>query len=138
MATTDPVTISWKHEGLLFEGRSANGRVDLVSALDGDAEGLRPMEMLALSLGSCTAMDVLSILRKMRQPIEAFRVEVSGEKADDHPRRYTSLEVVYYFKGELDAAKVRRAIDLSETRYCSVEATLRPAVPITSRYVIEP
>lgn len=138
MATTGPVTIDWKREGLLFEGRSANGRVDLVSSLDEGAEGLRPMEMLALSLGSCTAMDVLSILRKMRQPIEAFRVEVTGEKAEEHPRRYTSLEVVYYLKGELDEAKVRRAIDLSETRYCSVEATLRPAVPITSRYVIEP
>ena len=62
---------------------------------------------------------------------------MNGETAAEHPRRFMSLEVVYHLKGDLDEKKVRRAIELSETRYCSVEATLRPAVPITSRYVIE-
>ena len=95
------------------------------------------MELLATSLGACTAMDVASILVKMRQPLEAFSVEVSGERAEDHPKRFLSLEVVYHLKGDLDERKVERAISLSEERYCSVEATLRPAVPITSRYVIE-
>ena len=67
----------------------------------------------------------------------AFSVEVSGERAEDHPKRFLSLDVVYRLKGDLDERKVERAIALSEERYCSVEATLRPAVPITSRYVIE-
>ena len=62
---------------------------------------------------------------------------MSGERAEDHPKRFLSLEVVYHLKGDLDERKVERAISLSEERYCSVEATLRPAVPITSRYVIE-
>ena len=131
------VTVAWKGEGLLFEGRTENGRVDLVSALDAGAEGARPMELLAVALGGCTAMDVLSILKKMRQPVEGFSIEVGGERAEEHPKRYTSLDVVYRFKGDLDEAKVARAIELSETRYCSVEATLRPGVPITSRFEIE-
>ena len=131
------VTVTWKGDGLLFEGRTESGRVDLVSALDAGAEGARPMELLAVALGGCTAMDVLSILKKMRQPVEGFSIEVGGERAEEHPKRYTSLDVVYRFKGDLDEAKVARAIELSETRYCSVEATLRPGVPITSRFEIE-
>jgi putative redox protein len=133
----DPVTVTWKGEGLLFEARTANGRVDLVSALDTGAEGTRPMELLAVALGGCTAMDVLSILEKMRQPVEAFAVEVGGARAEEHPKRYTSLEVVYRFQGDLDEAKVARAIELSETRYCSVQATLRAGVDMTSRFEIE-
>ena len=134
---SEPVTVRWKHEGLLFEGVTPNGRADLASGLDPAGSGSRPMELLAMALGGCTAMDVLSILQKMRQPVEAFSVEVGGTRAEEHPKRYTSLEVVYRFKGDLDEAKVARAIELSETRYCSVEATLRPGVPITSRYEIE-
>jgi putative redox protein len=137
MARSEPVTLVWKNEGLLFEASTAHGSVDLASALDEPGNGVTPMELLATALGGCTAMDVASILIKMRQPLEAFRVEVSGERAEDHPKRFTSLEVVYQLKGDLDERKVERAIELSEERYCSVEATLRPALPITSRYVIE-
>lgn len=133
----DAVTVRWKGEGLLFEGETANGDVGLASGLDPEGSGARPMDLLAVALGGCTAMDVLSILKKMRQPVEAFSISVSGERAEEHPRRFTSLQVVYRFKGDLDETKVARAIELSETRYCSVEATLRPAVPITSRFEIE-
>ena len=136
MARSEPVTVSWKNEGLLFEAATAHGTVPLASGLDAPGHGATPMEVLAVALGGCTAMDVVSILVKMRQPVEAFRVEVSGERAEEHPKRFTSLEVVYYLTGDLDEKKVKRAIELSEERYCSVEATLRPALPITSRYVI--
>jgi putative redox protein len=137
MAASDPVVVSWKQEGLLFAGVTAHGRVDLASSLDEPGQGATPMELLRVALAGCTAMDVVSILQKMRQPLEEIRVEVRGEKAEEHPRRFVSLEVVYYLKGALDEQKVRRAVELSETRYCSVEATLLPAVPITSRVVIE-
>ncbi len=137
MARSNPVNVVWKQEGLLFEATTAHGSVDLASGLDEPGSGVTPMELLATSLGACTAMDVASILVKMRQPLEAFSVEVSGERSEDHPKRFLSLEVVYHLKGELDERKVKRAISLSEERYCSVEATLRPALPITSRYVIE-
>ena len=137
MPASDPVVVSWKREGLLFEGVTAHGRVDLASSLDEAGQGATPMELLRLALAGCTAMDVVSILQKMRQPLEEIRVEVRGEKAEEHPRRFVALEVVYYRTGDLDEQKVKRAVELSETRYCSVEATLQPAVPITSRVVIE-
>ena len=137
MATTQPVVLTWEGEGLRFAAESEHGTVHIASGLDEPGHGPTPMELLRIALGGCTGMDVASILAKMRQPLEAFRVEVTGERAEEHPKRFLSLEVVYYFKGDLDDAKVRRAIELSEQRYCSVEATLRPAVPITSRYVIE-
>ena len=137
MTASDPVVVRWKKQGLLFEGVTAHGRVDLASSLDAPGQGPTPMELLALSLGGCTAMDVISILQKMRQPLEELRVEVRGETAEEHPRRFLSLEIVYHFTGALDEKKVQRAVELSEARYCSVEATLRPAVPITSRVVIE-
>ena len=138
MARSQPVEVRWKHEGLLFGGVAPNGTIDAASALDEPGNGPTPMQLLALSLAACTAMDVLSILVKMRQPVEDFSVEVSGERAEDHPKRFLSVDVTYRLKGALDEKKVQRAIQLSETKYCSVEGTLRDAVPITSTYVIEP
>jgi putative redox protein len=137
MARSEPVQVTWKQEGLLFEAATPRGTIALASGLDEPGNGVTPMETLATALGACTAMDVASILIKMRQPLEGFSVEVSGERAEEHPKRFTSLEVVYRLKGDLDERKVERAIGLSEERYCSVEATLKPALPITSRFVIE-
>lgn len=137
MSSAGPVVVSWKGSGLLLEATTPNGRIDLASALDDPGQGSAPMQVLAVALGGCTAMDVLSILKKMRQPVEEFRVEVSGERVEEHPKRYTSLEVAYHVKGDVDEAKLARAIELSEARYCSVAATLRPGVALSSRYVIE-
>jgi putative redox protein len=137
MARSEPVLVSWKRKGLLLEGITPHGRVDLASALDEEGEGASPMELLAVALGGCAAMDVISILQKMRQPLEALEVEVSGEKADEHPKRYLSLEIVYRLRGDLDERRVKRAIELSEDKYCSVQATLRPSVRIHSRFVVE-
>jgi len=137
MATSQPVVVSWKKEGRLLEAVTAHGRLDMASGLDEPGQGATPMELLAVALAGCTSMDVISLLQKMRQPLEGLRVEVRGEKADTYPKRFVSLEVVYHLKGALDEKKVQRAIELSETKYCSVEATLRPAVSISSRYVLE-
>lgn len=137
MGRSEAVSVVWKREGLLFSATTPNGTVDLASGLDEPGSGVGPVETLAIALASCTGMDVVSILKKMRQPVEDLRVEVSGEQAEEHPRRFLSIEVVYYLKGDLDEAKVKRAIGLSANRYCPVQATLRPSVPITSRYVIE-
>jgi putative redox protein len=137
MTRSEPVLVSWKKRGLLLEGITPHGRVELASALDEECEGASPMELLAVALGGCTAMDVVSILQKMRQPLEDLQVEVSGEKADEHPRRYLSLEIVYRLRGDLDEHRVKRAIELSESKYCSVQATLRPGVRISSRFIIE-
>jgi putative redox protein len=137
MARSEPVQVTWKQEGLLFEASTPHGTFALASGLDEPGNGVTPMESLATALASCTAMDVASILKKMRQPLEALSVEVSGERAEEHPKRFLDFEVVYRLKGDLDETKVARAISLSEERYCSVAATLKPGVPITSRFVIE-
>ena len=137
MARSKPVNVVVEGRGTPVRGHDRARPHRAASALDEPGNGVTPMELLATSLGACTAMDVASILVKMRQPLEAFSVEVSGERAEEHPKRFLSLEVVYHLKGDLDERKVERAISLSEERYCSVEATLRPAVPITSSYVIE-
>jgi putative redox protein len=95
------------------------------------------MELLLIAVGGCTGMDVISILRKMRQPVEDLRIEVRGERAQEHPRQYTSIELVYHVKGAVDEQRLARAIELSESRYCSVEATLLDAPTIGSRFVVE-
>jgi len=137
MATSGPFVVSWKEQGLLFEGVTPHGRVDMASGLDEPGSGATPMELLAVALAGCTGMDVVSILQKMRQPLEGLRVEVCGEKAEEHPQQFVSLEVVYFVAGAVDEEKVARAIELSEVKYCSVAATLRPGVAITSRFVLE-
>jgi putative redox protein len=131
------VEVRWRKDGLRFEGKTAHGAIDLAASSDEQGSGATPMEALLVALGGCTGMDVASILVKMRQPLAEFWLEVNGQTAAEHPKRFTAIEVVYHLKGDLDETKLRRAIELSETKYCSVEATLRPALPITSRYVIE-
>ena len=120
------VTVRWQGDGLRFEGTAGSGAVSFGSGADPEGGGVTPMETVLLALGACTGMDVVSILTKMRQPVEEFGVEVRGEKREEHPRVYTAVEVVYRLRGDLDEAKVRRAIGLSETRYCPVEAMLGP------------
>ncbi len=97
-----------------------------------------PMELLLLALGSCTATDVVDILKKKRQRLESLEVEVSGERANEPPAVWVKLEIVYRLKGHLDEKAVRAAIQLSEDKYCSVAAMLRKTAPIAFRYEIEP
>jgi putative redox protein len=134
---TRSVEVRWTGEGLRCEGITEHGSID-ISGGGADADfGPTPMLLLLLAAGACTAMDVVDVLRKMRQPLEALSVEVVGEKAEEFPQEYKSIEIVYHVKGDVSEAKLQRAIELSETRYCSVEATLRAGVPIGSRYVME-
>lgn len=97
-----------------------------------------PMEMLLAALGGCTASDVVTILRKKRQKLESLEVVVSGERAADPPRVWTKLEIVYRLRGALDEKAVRDAIELSESKYCSVAAMLRKTAEIRFRHEILP
>ncbi len=109
-------------------------------ALDTDKErssAPSPVELLLVALGSCTATDVASILAKKRQQVTSYVVEVSGTRRDEHPRSYTSMKVHHILTGKSISAKaVAHAIELSETKYCSVAATLRPAVEIQTTFEI--
>jgi len=96
------------------------------------------MEILLAALGSCTATDLVIILAKKRQKLESLEVEVSGERAEEPPRVWTKLEIVYRLRGQLDEKAVRDTIELSENKYCSVAAMLKKTAPITFRYEILP
>lgn len=92
----------------------------------GKGSGPSPMELVLHGLAGCTAMDVVSILRKMRQTWNDFRIYVQAERAEEHPRVYTQIRLAYVIQGdELDPDRVRKAITLSQERYCSVSAMLR-------------
>lgn len=95
------------------------------------------MELLLVALGACTATDIISILAKKRQKLEALEVEVSGERAAEPPRVWTRLEIVYKLKGLLDEKAVEHAVQLSEEKYCSVAAMLRKTAPIGYRIEID-
>jgi len=96
-----------------------------------------PMELLLLALGSCTAVDVASILRKKRQDVTAYRVEVWGVRRDEPPRSYEKIQVHHIVTGRsISEQSVAQAIRLSETKYCSVAATFRPTVEIVSTFEI--
>jgi len=94
----------------------------------------KPVELLLISLGSCTAMDVLSILGKMRQPYEDLTVRITAEQREEHPRIFTSIKLRYLVKGKVDPGKLEKAISLSQERYCPISAMLRDVVPIEWEY----
>jgi putative redox protein len=104
----------------------------------GSNTGPGPMEMLLAALGSCTATDVVVILRKKRQGLQALEVVVSGERATEPPRVWRKIEVLYRFWGRLEDKAVRDAIELSESKYCSVAIMLRKTAEISFRYEILP
>ena len=99
--------------------------------------GASPMELLMISLAGCTAMDVVSILRKKRQNVTGFEIRIHAERATDHPKVFTAFELEYVVRGvDIDPAAVDRAIQLSTETYCSVHAMLEKAAHITTRYTI--
>lgn len=96
-----------------------------------------PMELLLIALGSCTAVDVIGILRKKREDVTEYRVEVHGERRAEHPRSFSRMEVHHIVTGRnISEKSLAQAIELSETKYCSVAATLRPTAEIVSSFEI--
>ena len=121
----------------LFLGITPSGHA---MALDTDSQrssAPSPVELLLVALGSCTATDVAGILTKKRQHVTSYVVEVTGQRRDEYPRKYTSMKVHHILTGRSISPKaVAHAIELSETKYCSVAATLRPQVEIQSGFEI--
>jgi putative redox protein len=97
-----------------------------------------PMEMLLGALGACTSVDVILILAKKRQKLTSLEVAISGERASEPPAVWTKIETVYRLFGQLEEKAVRDAIELSQTKYCSVAAMLRKTAAITYRFEILP
>ena len=131
--------VTWK-QGLSFDGTAPSGFVVPLGtdpAVGGANDGSRPMELIAIGLAGCTAMDVISILQKKRQEITAFEVRVEAGRAEEHPKVFTSAAITYELTGRgIDESAVVRAIDLSATRYCPAQAMLGKAFPMELRYQI--
>jgi putative redox protein len=132
-------TVTWKGR-MSFAGKADSGfGVDLgtTSELGGDNDGFRPMELMALSLAGCTAMDVISILNKKRQVVSDFQVSVQAERTGEHPKVFTHAVILYRVTGQgVQQDALLRAIELSATRYCPAQAMLGRLMPIELRYEI--
>jgi putative redox protein len=125
-------SVSWV-KGMTFTGTADTGfTVPLGAdpAVGGDNDGFRPLELMVVSLAGCTAMDVISILRKKRQNVTGFEVEVHAERAGEHPKVFTAIEIRYLVRGRnIDRTAVERAIDLSASTYCPAQAMLSKVAP---------
>jgi putative redox protein len=132
--------VTWK-SGLSFTGVAGSGfEIPIGTAVDhgGAGDGTSPMEMLLVGLGGCTGMDVVSILEKKHQSLTKFEVLVHGDRVEEHPKVFNQISVEYVVTGHaLDPEAVRRAVELSETKYCSVMATLRKSAQITTKITIK-
>lgn len=115
-------------DGLRFLGSVGSGHAIVLDSGESDT-GARPSELIPLALAGCTAMDVISILRKKRQDVRGYRVETEGVQMDAHPNAFTSIDVTHVVTGVgVDPAAVARAIELSATKYCSVGSTLSTGI----------
>ena len=108
--------------------------LDGTPEVGGFGSGMLPMEALLASLASCTGMDVISVLRKKRQKVMSFVVNVKGERAQEHPKGYVHIELEFVVGGvDISESAVARAIELSQTKYCGATASLKPEVSYTYR-----
>ena len=120
-----------------FVGVSPSGHAQTIETDSHRNAAATPMELVLLALGSCTGVDVISILRKKRQHVTAYRIEVSGERREEFPRAYTRLFVKHVITGrDVSEQAVARAIELSDQKYCSVAATLRGGAEILTSYEV--
>lgn len=127
-------------DGMKFEGTASSGHtvmLDSAEAFGGENAGFRPMELLAISMAGCTAMDVVSLLRKMRQSFTDVEVSVEAGRAEEHPKVFTDVLVTYIIRGhDLDPSKVNRAVELSQEKYCSAIGTVRGVANVSARVEI--
>lgn len=136
MTTAD---ITWV-EDMQFVAQGDSGHAIVMDSSEengGHDTGARPMEVLLMGILGCTAMDVISILKKKRQPVTGLKVHVTGDRAPEHPRYYTKLHLEYVASGDVDLEALERSVQLSEEKYCSAIATVRGKAEITHSCRVE-
>lgn len=120
-----------------FIGTAPSGCIQLMDSKGDRHAAPTPLEMLLIAVAGCTAFDVESILRKKRQDVTHYNVEIEGERFDEHPRKFTRFHVHHIVHGRnISEKSLADAIELSDTKYCSVAATVRPTAEITTSYEI--
>ncbi len=136
---SNSINVAWTGE-MSFEAEVDNFKIKLDAdpSVGGANTGPKPKPLTLVSLGGCTGMDVISILTKMRVKPDYFNVSVDGELTEEHPKYYHKIHIVYTFRGkDLPLAKLEKAVNLSQERYCGVSEMLRKAAIITHDIVIE-
>lgn len=120
-----------------FIGTTPSGHAQTIDTKGDRKSAPTPMEMLLVSVAACTAVDVVSILEKKRQIVTDYKSEITGERRDEHPRAFVKFHIhhIVYGRGVSEQA-VAQAIELSDTKYCSVAATVRPTAEITTSFEI--
>lgn len=130
-------TVKWL-DGMMFVGESGSGHavvMDGAPDAGGRNHGIRPMEMLLLGMGGCTAFDVVLILKRGREPVNGCEVEIEAERASEDPKVFTRIHLIYKLSGRgLSPAKVERAIALSKEKYCSASVMMGATATITSEF----
>jgi len=116
-----------------FRLKATNGRGDILysdgsTAIGASERGWRPMEMLLVSLAGCSSIDMISVLKKQRQRIDDFKVDISGVKREGIPSPYESIAVHFTVTGDIKVSKIEKAIELTKTKYCSVYFSLHPDI----------
>jgi len=132
-------SVNWQGN-MIFTGTSPSGfpvQIDADSSLGGSNTGIRPMEMIALGLASCTAMDVISILKKKRQDVTQFEVQVDAPRSSEYPKVFTRAVITYVVVGRnINEDAVLRSIELTATKYCPAQIMLEQAFPMDLHYEI--
>ena len=120
-----------------FIGTPPSGYAQIIDTKGDRRAAASPLELLLVSVAACTAADVISILEKKRQKVDAYRVEISGERKEDHPRAFIAFRVHHIVHGRSVSEKaVADAVKLSDEKYCSVAATVRPTATVTTSYEV--
>ena len=108
-------------------------RSDAAPEVGGGNKGPRPKPLMLVALAGCTGMDVVSMLKKMRVELDGLRIWVEAEQTEEHPKHYSSMKVIYEFKGkDLPMDKLEKAVNMSEERYCGVSAVYKKAMPVST------
>lgn len=139
-STPNAVRVKWI-DGMRFVATDSVGHsivMDAPKQDGGEGSGFSPLQLLLAALGGCTGIDIVLIMRKQRQKADDLEIVVSGERVEEPPRVYSNIHVEYRVKGKnLKEKAVKRAIQLSEDKYCSVGAMLKAKAKVTSNYTIQ-
>ena len=129
--------VIWTGDGLQFDGVTGYGDAIRIGG-EPDGRGAKPSDLVPVSLATCTAYDVVTILRKQRQDLRGLEVVLQTTQDPDPPWTFRAIHQHFVFTGEIDERKAARAIDLAESKHCAVAATLRPVVRLTHSHEVRP
>lgn len=129
----DSVIAKWK-EGMAFEVDVSGHKllIDAKEEVGGADQGPRPKPLMMVSLAGCTGMDVVSILKKMRVELDDFVIHIEGDLTEEHPKHFSAMHIIYEFWGKnLSLEKIKKAVELSQDRYCGVSASYRMSMELS-------